>query len=57
MKQIQDSLLFSFPYQNMGNVICAIAKNENKYINDWCHHHINLIFDNIYIFYNNDNFY
>ena len=39
----------------MENVICAIAKNENKYINDWCHHHIELGFDNIYIYDNNDN--
>ena len=54
IKQIQDSLLFTFPYQKMENVICAIAKNENKYINDWCHYHINLGFDNIYIFDNND---
>ena len=55
IKQIQDSLLFSFPYQKMENVICAIAKNENKYINDWCYHHINIGFDNIYIYDNNDN--
>ena len=39
----------------MENVICAIAKNENKYINDWCHHHIELGFDNIYIYDNNNN--
>ena len=55
IKQIQDSLIFAFPYQKMENVICAIAKNENKYINDWCHYHINLGFDNIYIYDNNDN--
>ena len=38
----------------MENIKCAIAKNENKYINDWCHYHINLGFDNIYIYDNND---
>lgn len=34
--------------------ICAIAKNENLYINDWCKWHLNLGFDQIYLFDNND---
>lgn len=34
--------------------ICAIAKNENDYINEWCKYHLNLGFDEIYIFDNND---
>ena len=38
----------------MNNVICAIAKNENKYINNWCNYHIALGFDHIYLFDNND---
>ena len=33
--------------------ICAIAKNENDYINEWCKYHLNLGFDEIYIFDNN----
>ena len=39
----------------MENVVCAIAKNENKYINDQAQHHLNLGFDNIFIYDNNDN--
>ena len=34
--------------------ICAIAKNENDYINDWCKWHLDLGFDKIYLFDNND---
>ena len=36
------------------NVICAIAKNEHKYINDWVKHHIDIGFDYIYLFDNDD---
>ena len=53
IKQIQDNLLFSFPYQKMNNVICTTIKNEKKELNNWCNYHLNLGFDNIYIFYNN----
>ena len=35
-------------------VICAIAKNENLYINDWVNWHINLGFDKIYLYDNNN---
>lgn len=35
-------------------VICAIAKNEHKYINDWVKWHLNIGFDKIYLF-DNDN--
>lgn len=38
----------------MKTAICAIAKNENDYINDWCEWHINLGFDKIFIFDNNE---
>ncbi len=55
IKQIKDSLFFTFHYQKMENVIIAITKNENKYIKDWCHYHINLGFDNIYIYDNYEN--
>lgn len=34
-------------------VVCAIAKNENKYINEWAHHYFNLGFDHIYLYDNN----
>lgn len=34
--------------------ICAIAKCENNYINDWVNYHLNLGVDNIFIFDNND---
>lgn len=35
-------------------VLCALAKNENLYINDWVKWYINLGFDQIYLFDNND---
>ena len=34
--------------------ICCIAKNENYYINDWVKYHLDLGFDHIYIYDNND---
>lgn len=33
--------------------ICAIAKNEHVYINDWINYHLNLGFDKIYVYDNN----
>jgi len=39
---------------NLEVVICAIAKMENDYINDWCKYHLNMGFSEIYIFDNND---
>ena len=38
----------------MTNVVCALAKNEHKYINDWVKYHINIGFDGIYLFDNDD---
>jgi len=35
-------------------VICALAKNEELYINDWIKHHIKIGFDHIYLYDNND---
>ena len=35
-------------------VICAIAKNENAYINDWVNWHLRIGFDHIYLFDNNE---
>ena len=35
-------------------IICAMAKNEHLYINDWVNHYVKLGFDKIYI-YDNDN--
>ena len=35
-------------------VICAIAKQENDYLEDWCKWHLNLGFNRIYIYDNND---
>ena len=54
IRQIQDSLLFYFPYQKMNNIIWTIAKNINININNWCEYHLNLGFDNIYIYDNNN---
>ena len=36
-------------------VVCALAKNEHLYINDWVNHYLLLGFDKIYI-YDNDDF-
>lgn len=38
----------------MINIVCAVAKNENKYINEWCTYYLSLGFKKIYIFDNND---
>jgi len=35
-------------------VICAIAKREKNYIEDWCKWHLSIGFDRIYIYDNND---
>lgn len=35
-------------------VICAIAKNENEYINEWVNYHLDLGISHIYIYDNND---
>ena len=35
-------------------VICAMAKNENSYINEWVAHYVNLGIDTIYLYDNND---
>jgi hypothetical protein len=35
-------------------VVCAIAKNEHLYINDFCHYYLNMGFDEIYIYDNDD---
>ena len=44
VKQIQDNLLFCFPYQKMTNIIWAIYENDIKYINSWCEYLLNLGF-------------
>ena len=36
------------------NVVCAIAKNENKYIRDWVQYYLSIGFDHIYIYDNNE---
>jgi len=38
----------------MSIVVCAMAKNEHKYINEWVEHYINLGVDKIYIYDNDD---
>ena len=34
----------------MKTIICTIAKNEDKYIKDFCEYHLNIGFDEIHIF-------
>lgn len=36
-------------------IVCAMAKNEHLYINDWVKHYSKLGFDKIYLFDNDDN--
>ena len=38
----------------MNCVVCAMAKNEHLYINDWVKHYINLGFSHVYLFDNDD---
>lgn len=33
--------------------LCVIARNENPYINEWCHHYLNIGFSHIYLYDNN----
>jgi len=34
--------------------VCVIARSEDNYINEWCHYHLDLGFDHIYIYDNNN---
>ena len=36
-------------------VVCALAKNEHIYINEWVKHYVDLGFDKIYLYDNDDN--
>jgi hypothetical protein len=63
IENIQDNLLKSFSTvvevvkrdnKRFNAVICAIAKNENYYINNWCRYHLNIGFSKIYLFDNNE---
>lgn len=38
----------------MKTAICAIARKENTYVNEWVNYHLNLGFDKIYLYDNND---
>ena len=38
----------------MNTVLCAMAKHENIYINEWCKHYLDLGFSHIYIYDNNE---
>ena len=38
----------------MKYLLCAIAKNEERYINEWVNYHYNLGFDKIIVYNNND---
>lgn len=37
-------------------VVCALAKNEHRYINEWVSHYVKLGFDKLYIYDNDDSF-
>jgi len=59
IKTLQNNLIKVLPTEQDLNpkynaVLCAIAKNENNYINDWVEYYLNLGFDHIYLFDNND---
>lgn len=38
----------------MKTVMCAVARTENKYIDEWCKYYFNLGFEHVYLFDNND---
>ena len=47
--------IFNYFENNRYNVVlCAIAKNENLYINEWINYHLTLGIDHIYLYDNND---
>lgn len=57
--RIQNNLLKAKPTQadlhrQHDAVICAIAKNENAYIDNWVNYNLNIGFDHIYLYDNND---
>lgn len=59
IEKIQNKLLACKPTElelnkKYNNVICAIAKSENSYINDWVNYHIGIGVEHIYLFDNND---
>jgi len=39
----------------MKTIMCGIARNENRYINEWCHYYLDMGFDYICL-YDNNNF-
>lgn len=43
-----------FKFEKYNVVLCAIAKNENDYINEWVNHHLRLGIAHIFIYDNND---
>lgn len=47
-------LLNNIDTKKWGNVVVAIAKNEEKYINNWCNYYLSLGFDKIFIYDNNE---
>lgn len=53
LEEVQNNLLNSFPL-NGKIAICAVAKCENNYINDWVKWHIDRGVDDIYLWDNND---
>ena len=57
LENIQKSLLDKFPLYKPSIAICAVAKCENEYINDWVKYHIDLGVDDIYLYDNNDSDY
>ena len=60
VEQIQNNLINALPYKPVipkKHMICAIAKCENEYVNDWVNWHLNLGFDEIHIYDNNDESY
>lgn len=38
----------------MKSAICSIARNENEYLDEWVTYHLNLGFDHIFIYDNNN---
>ena len=38
----------------MNVIMCAIARTENQYINEWCHYYLDMGFSKIYLYDNNN---
>lgn len=54
IKTLKEDKIVKEEDRRVNTVICTIAKNENYYINNWARYHLDLGFNKIYLFDNNE---